>query len=279
MLDGRLGFGNSTLAALEAETSFRFDVKAREMALPMKFNGCVVVLHQNEYAQSLSKISPSRFTPEEFGHLRGQVAYISSNTRPDTSRVSAQLARVKVEDASPSDVRLLSAAAAHLKAHSRGILFTRLDLSTLVIRGYSNAAFAHNENSTSQLGMVIVLFNAHGHANILHYASWKSRRITRSILAAEMYAFSACYDYALTAAHDLSSMLGQTIPINLFKDSKLIFGTITKLSGVSKKRFFIDIAALRQAYTSGEIENIGHIFSARNMADSLSKKIELPDCH
>ncbi len=246
--------------------SSTFNGKAREIALPMKFNGCVVeenndslVLHQNEYAQSLSKISPSRFTPDEFGHLRGQVAYISSNTRPGTARVSAQH--------HPPTLGYSNAAVAHLKAHRRGISFTRLELSTLVIRGYSEAAFANNEDSTSQLGMVIVLCDAHENANMLHYASWKSRRITRSILVAEVYAFSAYFDYAFTAAHDLSGMPGQTIPIHLITEPKSIFDTITKLSSVSEKRLLIDIAALRQAYTSGEIENIGHISSAHNVAD------------
>ncbi len=66
----------------------------------MKFNGFHVVqkgellfLHLEEYAKSLSLSSLSRFTPEQVPHLRGQLAFIASNTRPDIALVSAQLAK------------------------------------------------------------------------------------------------------------------------------------------------------------------------------------------
>ncbi len=55
-------------------------------------------------------------------------------------------------------------------------------------------------------------------------------------------------------------------------DSKSIFDTITKLSGVSEKRLMIDISALRQSYTKGEIANIGHVLSKFNIADGLTEK-------
>ena len=58
--------------------------------------------------------------------------------------------------------------------------------------------------------------------------------------------------------------------------SKSIFDTITKLSSIYEKRLLADISALRESYISGEIQNIGHVFSDCNLADALTKKTRSP---
>ena len=80
------------------------------------------------------------------------------------------------------------------------------------------------------------------------------------------------HDYCQVLAHDLESITGRKFPVHLMTDSKSIFDTITKLSGVSEKRLMIDISALRQAYSTGEISNIGHVLTKYNIADSLTKR-------
>ena len=55
-------------------------------------------------------------------------------------------------------------------------------------------------------------------------------------------------------------------------DSKSIFDNITKLSCVADKRLMMDISALLQSYSSGEITNIGYLLSEFNLADGLTKK-------
>ncbi len=110
--------------------------------------------------------------------------------------MSAQLAQVKPEDATASHVRTLNSAISHLVKNPRGIGFIKLDAETLQVRRYADASFANNADYTSQLSMVVVLSDAHGNACPIHYASWNSRRVTRSVLAAEVCALSACFDYA-----------------------------------------------------------------------------------
>ncbi len=110
-------------------------------------------------------------------------------------------------------------------------------------------------------------------ASIIHYESWKSRLVNRSVLSAEVLAFSAYFDYAYTLGHDLSKIIGKRVPVLLFTDSRSIFDTITKLSTVSEKRLLIDIACLRQAYAQGDIDNLGHVSSEYNLADPLTKKM------
>ncbi len=50
-----------------------------------------------------------------------------------------------------------------------GIVFAKLDLDSLVVRGYSDAAFANNETYVS-LGTIITLCDNNGNANIVHYS-------------------------------------------------------------------------------------------------------------
>ncbi len=83
--------------------------------------------------------------------------------------------------------------------------------------------------------MIILLMDKYNNAYLIHYASWKSRRVIRSVLAAENYAFVACEDFCQILAHDLGKIVGRKFPILLMTDSKSVFDTITKLSSASVK--------------------------------------------
>ncbi len=109
--------------------------------------------------------------------------------------MSAQLAQVKPQDAIVNHGRTLNSAISHLVKHARAIGFIKLDLETRHVRRYADASFANNADYTSQLGMVVVLSGSHANACPIHYASWKSRRVTRSVLATEVCALSACFDH------------------------------------------------------------------------------------
>ena len=58
----------------------------------------------------------------------------------------------------------------------------------------------------------------------------------------------------------------------MFTDSKCLFDSMTRLTSATEKRLLIDIAALRQSYTRGELFNLGHVSSNYNLADPLTKK-------
>ena len=95
--------------------------------------------------------------------------------------------------------------------------------------------------------MMIVLIDKYCNAAVVHYTTWKSRRVVQSILAAEVYALAACNDYCQMIRHDLQLITGKRFPLTILIDSKSIFDTITKLSSLSEKRLLIDTAALRQS--------------------------------
>ena len=73
-------------------------------------------------------------------------------------------------------------------------------------------------------------------------------------------------------AHDLSTILSQPIPIEIFTDLKSIFDTVTKLTSVTEKRLLLDLSSLREANLSGQIKNLAHVLSQYNVADGHTKK-------
>lgn len=82
---------------------------------------------------------------------------------------------------------------------------------------------------------------------LIHLSSWKCRRVALSVLSVDVHAFTSCFNYCITLAYDLYSMLGQSVHFLMFQYSKSLFETITKLSYVSEKLILICIAGVQEA--------------------------------
>ena len=87
------------------------------------------------------------------------------------------------------------------------------------VRVKAEDSFADKADLTSQLGYIILLADKFGTCNILHYASYKSRRVTRSVPGAELYLFYDAFDYAYVMHQDLEKILQQRVPLQIFTDS------------------------------------------------------------
>ena len=144
-----------------------------------------------------------------FAHLRGLLAYATESARPHFAYINVKLARIPSSKITTEYVRLLYSAITSLKKHLRGLKFPKLDISSREIREYTDAGFASNEGYLSRLGMLVVLTDKYNKAAIIHYSSWKRGTIARSILAPEVYAVSACYDYCITFSVGIASILSK----------------------------------------------------------------------
>ncbi len=62
---------------------------------------------------------------------------------------------------------------------SRGLFLqiSKQDMDSLHIHAYADASSAINQNLTPQLGHIVLLCDKWDNACILHYASYKSRRV------------------------------------------------------------------------------------------------------
>ncbi len=260
LVDDTLSTGTDSFMNIEEDASKVFETKARTTDFLFTFNGITIEsdsksseamlrVHQSQNSLSLRALDQN-FTPEQFSHLHGQLAYIASSTRPDVSFCVAKLSQCRPENATKSEARVMKKVLDTLRIPNT-LVYRRINPESLVICVYADASFAGNVDHSSQIGMAIVLKDNDDNAALIHYGSWKCRRVTRSVLAAEVHAFTDCMDYVLALQHDLSSILDKKIPTVVYTYSKCLFDTITKVSSVSEKRLLINIASIREEYTSG----------------------------
>jgi len=151
------------------------------------------------------------------------------------------------------------------------LTYTKLERESLLLRVYADASFASNDDLSSQLGYIVSLCDSEDRCHVLTYRSKKARRIVRSIMAGEVYAFADAFDAAYILKHDLERAYGQPLPLVMLTDSKQIFDVITRASHTTEKRLMIDVAAARDAYNKHEISNVGLVKSEHNVADGLTK--------
>ncbi|KAF1966032.1 hypothetical protein BU23DRAFT_584689 [Bimuria novae-zelandiae CBS 107.79] len=103
----------------------------------------------------------------------------------------------------------------------------------------------------------------------------KYKRVTRSVLALEIYSMVSGVDIAiaiLTTLKIITERLGlPSIPLVVCTDSYSLYECLVKLGTTNEKRLMIDIMALRQSYERREIAEIQWINGKDNPADALIK--------
>ncbi|KAM4067663.1 polyprotein [Hirsutella rhossiliensis] len=135
----------------------------------------------------------------------------------------------------------------------------------------------------AQLGFVIVLANEEQspadftiRGNVLHWSSTKSKRVTRSVLASEIYGMVQGFDMAIVIATTLQAIVKQLdlppTPLIVCTDSYSLYECLVKLGTTKEKRLMIDIMALRQSYEQREMAEIRWINGDDNPADAMTKQ-------
>ena len=92
--------------------------------------------------------------------------------------------------------------------------------------------------------------------NILHWSSTKCKRITRSVLASELYAIVAGFDNGSAIYSTVNSVLSSQVPLIICTDLYSLYDCMTKLNTTAEKRLIIDIIGLRKSYERREIDEI-----------------------
>ncbi|KAJ8905594.1 hypothetical protein NDN08_002100 [Rhodosorus marinus] len=111
-------------------------------------------------------------------------------------------------------------------------------------------------------------------ASLMSWRSHKARRVTRSVLGAEVLAFVEAVDEAFILRHLINDLIGLTVPIEMYTDSQSIFATVMKANVPQEKRLVIDLASIRESYRNGIIKRIGFVSSKQNLADALTKDVK-----
>jgi hypothetical protein len=113
---------------------------------------------------------------------------------------------------------------------------------------FTDASFANNTDLSSQIGFVIVLADCYNCTNIIHWSSIKCKRVTRSVLASELYAIAHGFDIGAVIKSTIEAIIQIKVPLILCTDSKSLYDCLVKLGTTQEKRLMVDIICLRQSY-------------------------------
>jgi hypothetical protein len=260
----------------DKHTASSFDAKPPEI-LPLKFTGLEISrnpaghsIGQPGYIARLRKLAFNA-TYDEFRSARARLAWVV-HSRPDIACPVSLLAQVTPESFSKLSIVALNKVVHHVQStRDLRLTFPKLDEATLFMVAYSDASFNNGPGHTSHLGYVVLLMDKYRRRCIIQFSSHKSRRITRSCMAAETLAFVDAFDNALLLKHDLQRILGKELHLLMLTDSQSLFDVVTRSKYPTEKRLQIDLAGIREAYDNREIANIGLIRSDFNVADGLTK--------
>lgn len=284
-VDDTLIMGTPLFVKDEERESVAFPSKGRTLieSKPVGFNGTVItrkgrniVVDQHAYTECLTADFPR--TPQGFATARGKASYATASTRPDQACAINQASQVRASLVEPKDHDLLASAITSLKT-PRELIFPHLDLKTLEIRVYADASWANNRVLSSQLGFMVFLADGSGKCALINWQSKKSRRVTRSTMAAEIFALCNGFDSGFAFKDLVEEILGQDVPLLSCTDSKTAWDTVTSLNSTTEKRLLIDLFGLREAYRKGEMSNICCIDTAVNPSDSMTKIAPSPHLH
>ena len=114
---------------------------------------------------------------------------------------------------------------------------------------FTDSSFTNNYDLSSQIGFVITLVDKDNKANILHWSSIKCKRVTRSVLASELYGMAHGFDTGAAIKATIEKILQlERLPLILCTDSKSLYNCLVKLGTTQEKRLTVDLMCLRQSY-------------------------------
>ncbi|KID82216.1 hypothetical protein MGU_10474 [Metarhizium guizhouense ARSEF 977] len=221
-------------------------------------------------------------TNQEYIEQRARGAYLASICQPEAA-FDLSIAAQRKEPTSDDFKRLGSRIQWQIDNQNRGLKYIPFDLEKAKLFVFVDGSFANNEDLSSQLGYIIVIgtedqtdndeFLVKG--NIITYSSTKSKRVTRSALASELYSMVQGADIGYAIASTLKLITKQLgipdIPMILLTDSYSLYECLVKLGTTKEKRLMIDIMALRRSYERREVHEVRWINGEDNPADAMTK--------
>lgn len=139
------------------------------------------LLHQERYVERLQEL-PTDCTFAGYRSRRQALAWLT-NTHPGICADVNLSTQMTEEHWERRHVTQLNVVIRYLKQTlRRGIMQRKLDRKSLTLKVFSDSSFANAAEKKSQLGFIVVLCDKTGKANVIHYESYKSKRVVRSTM-------------------------------------------------------------------------------------------------
>ena len=258
---------------------------------PLIFNGCILtrrgdklMLRQKEQGKKIQLIdADSPDFKHRYVEQRARGAYIATICQPEAA-FDLSVAAQSQEPTRDEVITLNRRLKWQLEHLDRGLNYVPLDLSTAKLFVFVDGSFANNKDFSSQIGYIIAIANETTgmeeftvHGNVIHWSSTKSKRVTRSVLASEIYGMVEGVDTAFAITSTLKMITDQlclpAIPMVVCTDSYSLYECIVKLGSTKEKRLMIDIMALRQMYERREMFDVRWVNGYDNPADAMTKSV------
>lgn len=91
------------------------------------------------------------------------------------------------------------------------------------------------------------------------------------MMAAEVPSLILGFDLYFVMRDMITDIMGNRIPLEDYVDNRTVFEVIAKDAITTERRLQIDVAALKESYIRGELDNIGGIPGPINAADGMTK--------
>jgi hypothetical protein len=187
--------------------------------------------------QSTADLTSSRGTirlnvssTDQYVAQRARGAYLATVSQPEAAFDLSFAIQVTKDNVGKEEIDFLNKHIQWQKDNcSRGLKFVRLDKGSLKLIVFTDSSFANNTDFSSQIGYVLVLADSQNNANILHWSSTKCKRVTRSVLASELYAMSNGFDMASSIKSTIESILNIHLPLTVCTNSKSVYDCLVKL--------------------------------------------------
>jgi hypothetical protein len=154
---------------------------------------------------------------------------------------------------------------------SRELKYVKLNQSILRLIIFIDSSFVNNHDLSSQIDYVVCLIDSINTTNIIHWFSVKCKRITRSVLAIELFAMIHDFDVDSVLKTTLTKMLDVVVLLILATNSKSLYDCLVRLRTTIEKRLMIDVMTLRQCYERREIPEMKWVHETNNSVDSMIK--------
>ena len=261
----------------EAERSFSY------VGLEVDQKNDGLYLSQRTYIEKLEAVDLSTnankqdsLTEEQKKRLRsliGQLAWISSQTRPDVAFDVCQLS-VNFKNATVKDLMKVNKCIKKLKSENVFLKFPDLgDLKKAKLLAYADASFNNLGNGASQGANICFIVGENGKHAVISWQSKKIQRVVKSTLGAETMALMTGVENCILFSAVVNELYQMSINLSVYgvTDSKSLFDAVYSSKTLEDSRLKIDVAVLRDYLRKNEVKAIGWVATVDQLADALTK--------